>query len=645
MNDSKYKGSPTYHYIQAKQLVMEKMGLNLEIDPFAGEEFCFHNMYLAKPPQEEAGLTYPDGFKWWKFISREELPEVEFLLGKFLAGCSDDHELQTVEPLFPIFDIDLPPKQIKRLQTIIKRMLRLNPHMENSRGICIIPEEDSDLWENYVTSPDLPKAFLPPKSWFSPELQELDETDILTIFQKPERTIYTLTIGRALVGPSGVTHAKTDLLINHTWRTAPVVTGMPGIGKSTITKSLAEALETVGYKVASFTTLNKQFGLSDIITADLAYADDLNNKTFQDYIESPVIKQAITGGKLRTEKKFLDEVQTMPSAAFLCNINDFDINVTYKTDDGVLDRLKILNCTMPSQFNSRKKKLKGISRFSPCLHPVPHLKWLCQELGCSQNALMLRFARICVDKFLAHLEDGSLEDVVNQATCDLDVQLHKHYDKVLAMVFQLCYILRRDKEYNADLPDFKPLLLSSSIRATQYVVLDDMAFWVREEIKNDWKEKSRPSYHPWTGIKLLEVISLDNAVKDYDANAVAYADKDIKQCVETIFKALRLNQGYNVPANLSQVTRAWEGSKRQYNSLLSLAERVRKNVDKTVLDSLQSGCKAETEYIRDESYNRQRHADELRKRGKGGLAKTLSGKPKTNKNKPKPWTVKTNAKY
>ena len=181
------------------------------------------------------------------------------------------------------------------------------------------------------------------------------------------------------------------------------------------------------------------------------------------------------------------------------------------------------------------------------------------------------------------------------------------------MVFQLSYILRRTEGFTDDLPDLKPQLLGSAVRAAQFLVIDDRAFWAREAIKQDWCDKRRPSYHPWTGFKLLELISLDNAVKDYEANAHVMADKAIDQCVQTIYKALRLNQGYNVPANISQVTRAWEGSKRQFNSLLELAHKVRNNVHVSVMDALQSGENADTDHIREEGYNRQIRADKLRK--------------------------------
>lgn len=595
-------------------MVRKELGLHLQLDAFAGPEFAFHQIYLSKPPKEEEGLTYPKGFKYWKEIAREELPEVEDLLTTLYEIMDGDKgKTEALSCLLPIFDIDLPPKAQNRLLTIVKRLLKLDPEREYTRGICIIPDEGEMFYEEYECSDDLPKAFLPRKAWFSKELQALTIEDVLTILPRHEQTLYALTLGRALIGVDGTIHAKTGREVEHTWRTAPILTGMPGIGKSTITQTLIKAIETTGYQVAQFSSLSKQFGIADIVCKDLAYADDLNEETFKQFINAPLVKQCITGGIVRTEQKYFAEVTSKPTAAFLCNINDFNIGVTYGTDDGVLDRLKILNCRMPTEFDEIKKELTGIAKNSPDLHPVPHLKWLAKELNCSMNALMLRFARLCADYFLEETDNGTLIHTVNAATCELDIQLHKHYEKVIAMVFQLAYILRKPGELISSLPDLKPTLLGRCIMCVNFLINDKAAHWVREEIKNDWKEKDRPSYHPWTGVKLLEIISVDNAAKAYNDSGTAFADKELDKCIKTIYQNIRLNQGYNVPANTAQVIRAWEGSKKQLNALLTLASRVRGNIKPEILEDLTSKREAETSHIRDEDFDRQKFADSMNK--------------------------------
>ena len=619
-NDQKEKSckkiKPTKEYLRAVRYVKEFMGLNLEIDPFAGPEFAFHKIFLSKPPTRTKGIDYPKNFRYWREISREQLPEVEGKIEEHLQSGDMEPDFDIlIDCLTPIFDIDLPPKQVNRLLTIVKRLLKLQPDREDSRGICIIPEETDPEYDAYATCPSLPKAFLPPVSWFNEKLQGLTVEDILTILPAHEQNIYVLTIGRALVGPSGTVHEMTEYQVDHTWRTAPILTGMPGIGKSTITLTLADAIRTTGYKVSVFNNLSKQFGVADIITADLAYADDLVDETFKNYIKSPIVKQCITGGSIRTEKKFLDEVETKPRAAFLSNINDFNIGVTYGTDDGVLDRLKVLDCQMPTQFDEIKQNLTTISKDSPDLHPVPHLKWLCKQFDCSMDALMLRFARICADRFMEEVKNDTLNQTINASTTKLKIQLHKHYEKVIAMVFQLSYILRRDEKYNAGLPDLKPSLLGRCIKCVNYVVNDDRAHNVREAIKRDWKAKDKPSYHPWTGIKLFDQISVANAEKAYTSTSASFADQELDKSVKTIFGCIRLNQGYNVPANTAQVIRAWDGSKKQFNSLLTLAEYVRKEISSDELANLTSGDIAKTQHIRGENYDRQAWADE---RNNGG---------------------------
>ena len=610
--ESKITRSATQEYFDTVEQIRNKNGINLVLDPFAPEEFGFHRIYLSKPPVQEKGITYPEDFRWWREISREELPEVESKYFEITKTTSDSPYPET---LHPIFNIDLPPKPKERLKILIRRILKLESRVEMTRGICIIPDPDDVFYEEYITSYELPKAFLPSKEMFSKSLQELKIEDILTILGPWEQKIYALTIGRALVGRDSTVHERTRREISHTWRTAPIITGMPGIGKSTITKKLIDAIKTTGYKVAEFSSLNKQFGIADIITADLAYADDMNDDTFKKYIDSPVIKSAITGAPLRTEKKFLDEVTTVPNAAFISNINDFNINATYGTDDGVLDRLKILNCRVPTEFDEVKTVLTGISKDSPNLHPVPHIKWLCKKLDCSQNALMLRFARLCVDLFLEEHDKDTLDKTINQATTKLDIQLHKHYDKVIAMVFQLSYILRRPSNFNEPLPDLKPALLEKCINAVNFLINDERSHWVREGIKQDWINNERPSYHPWTGVKLLDQLSVDTAAESVNSVASTYIEKDLDKAIKTIFGCLRLNQGYNVPANTAAIIRCWNTSNRQFNSLLALADKVRKSLDPETLEVLQSGTPAITSHIKEEDYDRQARADLINQNG------------------------------
>lgn len=599
--------TPTALYLEAVDWLAEQ-GYLLDMDPFAGSEYFFHRIFKKTNPKSEKGLEYPEAMQWWRPLYREEIVELE---AQFYEEDSGKENFEYVDILSPVFNVDVSSKSKNRLISIVKRQLKLEPQYEQTKGITVF--DKGMLKEKGAKLERFPKAFIPAEDWFSESLDILQPEDVLTILPKAEQEIYILAIGRAVVGASGITHVATNRYIEHNWRTACVLTGVPGIGKSTLTKYLGDALSTVGYNISSFSTLGKQFGLADIICADLAYADDLNQKTFKEFIDSAIIKQAITGGTIRTEKKFLDEVESKPSALFICNINDFDINATYGADDGVLDRLKILNCNTPTQFDKNcRNQMSDLCKKSPDLHPIPHIKWLCNKLNCSQNTLMLKFAQLCAYRFIEHMEKNNLNTAINKISCQLNVQLHKNYDKVLAMIFQLSYILRRKDNFEDELPDLKPLLLGSAIRATLLVVVDKRTHIIREMIKADWKEKNQPSFHPWTGLKLLDVIGLDNAVRDYDSVAATYADKDMAQCVKTIFSAIRLRHGYNVPANLSQVTRSWEGSKQQFNSLLQLASKIRKNLPPEVLELLTSGENAQSEHIREEDFNRQKFADSIR---------------------------------
>ena len=601
---SKIPENVTYKYHKAIAQVRERLGYDLVLDPFMGAEFCYHKIYKRVDPPYIKGIEFPEGFKYWRSLFREELAFLEEEVSDLMVDYS--HDYASMANLSPIFFASAPKDDTVTLLKVVKRLIKLKPKSEPSRGIYIRTPDDDKVDYNIV-----PRAFLPDDDWFVGELRDLREEDILTILEAPEREVFTLSIGRAVCGVNGTTHLGTGRLIRHTWRTCPIVTGMPQIGKSTVTKSLLKALDEVGYHTSIFENMSARFGIADIVTADIAFADDLNQETFKKFIQSTIIKQAVVGSEIRTEQKGIDSVVTTPRALFLANINDFNVGCTYGTDDGVLDRLKILDSRMPTEFDSLIKTIGGVSAGSPSLHPVPHLEYLCERLNCSETALLLKFAKLCANKFIRSMEKNTLDLQINRVSSKLQIQLHKHYDKVIAMVFQLAFVLRRTESFDSRLPDFKPTLLGEAIKAGNYLINDKRAHFVREEIKKDWKEKRRPSYHAWNGIKLLDQISVDNAADAYQSMGHTFADKDIDKCIKTTYTCLRLNQGYNIPANTAQVISAWEGSKKQYRNLLQLATKIRNNLEEDILLDLQTGGLARTSHIRDLDYDRQSFADEM----------------------------------
>ncbi len=615
--------SPTLCYYECLNMIRHHLEVDLVLDPFAGSEFCFHKIYKLAKPVGEKGINYPSKFGYWKLLPREDLASLE---EEYIRVYREDidsgndivKEEQDWTFLSPVFTADANEKQVKLVNNIVKRLLNLEPEKSSQRGICIKP---GSLKRN-----EYPRAFLPEDSWFNKKLLDLKIEDILTILPKAEQEIYALSIGRVVVGATGTKHIGTDLDIKHSWRTAPVITGLPGIGKSTLTMSLIDAIKTTGYHVSVFKDLGGRFGIGEIVTADLAYADDLNQETFQKYIKSPVVKQAITGGEIKTEKKFLDEVTTKPNACFISNINDFNIACTYGTDDGVLDRLKILNTHMPTQLLSLQSNFTGVSRYSPNLHPIPHFEFLCDKFDCSQNALFLRFAKLCADLFVKKMKDDTLNSEINRLSTKLEIQLHKHYDKVMAMVFQLSYLICSEEEIHI-LPDLKPTLLGEAIQNLNCLVNDKNFHEIREIIKEDWKSKDRPSYHPWTGIKLFDQISVENAAIGYQEIQHNFADKDLDKCIKTIFTALRLNQGYNVPANTAQVIQSWEGSKKQLSSLIYLNKVIRESVKPAFFNMIhRPNYTPDTKHIRTVNYDRQKFSDEINKDISKGLSPSIKVK-------------------
>lgn len=609
---STYSASSMYN--QGVELIRKNIGVDLSLNPFAGDQFGFHDLFYKTRPEYCYGITYPEDFYWWSPVFQEDLARIELKIGELYIKNLSATETEAVSMLAPVFNPLLEEKLFRQLVKVVKRLLSLEPRHNNSRGICIIPEKDDPYWETYVKSDNYPKAFLPPPSWFNSYLQDLEIGDILTYLPPAEQKIFALTIGRAVVGPNKTKHVMTDRIIKHSWRTASITTGTPGTGKTTVCEHLKEALESVGYNVASFATLNKQFGIAEIITADWAYADDLNAQTFKELIESGIIKQVVTGGTIRTEKKYLDEVESRPLAAICCNINEFDINATYGADAGVLDRLKILRCHMPFDLK-RPDNVATISQKSPELHPIPHIQWLCEELNCSKNALFLRFARLCADYFLELETKEQLNTEVKDISLHLGIQLHTHYDKVIVLLFHLCYLMRYNPSdgYGGKITELKPLSLGKCVQAARVVVLDQDLMECREIIKQDWTEKGKPQFHPWSGLKLLDPLTVDNAAKQFENLLPSSTGKSTENAIKAIYGELRLNQGFNVPPNIGMVARCWDYAREQGDSLLELANKIRESIkgkkndkDELLIDKLDCKVQAgQSEWLRSPNSERE----------------------------------------
>lgn len=536
-------------YYQGIEILKER-GIHLELD--IGGTFAYHHVYTTKPPYPVQGVKYPRDFEvlmplhstsdlQWLADNIDELPEGS--IKDFWRPLSQP-DPQKRKPLYMV--------AIQLLQTEANRGT-ITSHQPTLRGITL-------------TGANGARAWVPPKEWFAPQLQQLTFRDIFSIFPTIETEILKLAIGRAAVGANN-TQTVEGTVIHHTSRMGVIVLGEdPGMGKSRIFEAWIAAIQRCGYRVSTFGKISSRFNLGSVVTADVVYKDDTTTDTLRSIFTSETTKTMITGGEARVEDKGKDAVTVRCQAVLIACTNELDPRLAYNIDPGIADRMKV--CSTFYKDELKKVRMAGMAKESPDLKYPQHLDWLCEKLGVDASAIMLWATRLAVDEFLgvvnSKLPDGSnpLETRVRNLTLDLRKVIHKDATKHILGAIWFCHILRHhargDKPQSSLAID--KFSWQSALGDFAYIRSDSLMNMVRQYIYDDWEDNGRPINHAWLGFESVMPTSITTALsRSYKAISMNNGLEHISlaEYLKVIFSCILLSDGFSVSSDIVWINSNW----------------------------------------------------------------------------------------
>lgn len=605
-NESDQVYSNSYLYNQGKKLIEKRFNLKL-IPDIEQKPTCYHKVLINSKPFPMKGITYPQGFTYYRAITPNEFDDVQSMWVEAIYEIDPD----VAEFWSPLF-IPKSANATTKLDLYTLQRLQLTSRYEkqfggatHDLGISFHPQECLD-------TKTTPQAFIPERDWFDESLHQVTLEDIFTLYDTYEMKMFALCLGRAVVGRTNHIPVGRTEPITHTFRNMLVSYGYePGQGKSVMMNNFINALRKVGYRVSNFDSLSKQFNLGSVISAHIAYKDDMTSDALKSNLKASNTKQAITNAQIRVENKGVDAIEQWSHALFITNINRYDPNIMYDLDDGIMSRVALLS----TRFNVELDEITptGASEGTPSILPFYHYPYLAEKLGISLDALMLWTLRLCADYFLSLIESedkSALVKEVKRITTRLRTQFNKDITNCVTSALQLSCLLTSKDLDKVFIPEITPSAIKRGLNDFLFVSADLRCHQLRNLIKEDWNKKGRPEGHPWKAIAKVKKASIDLAWEDYQKQ-VSTNSKDLDLAVKTAFGRFTLVDGFKVGAGLVYVTSAWEESRKHQEEYKQLVRNIRKEIPN--FDELISGeaVKANTKYLYSFDYDAANMAQQM----------------------------------
>ena len=548
---------------------LQKKGCILRFD-YSAKLQSYHSLYTWGDPSKIKGISFPNGFSVAMPADEDYLQGIQkAILG--IASGQDGDGLTAEEAEFAL---PLVIYRQGRASDIVDHVLGLQTlkaryHKKVGGGLYeqgIAFKPGTTLGIDTCSSPIF--AYVPEKSWFKDEIQELGFEDIVKIFPHYEAQMIKLILGRAVVGRSGSVHPGTKEVIHHGFRKAGVVIGEPGVGKTITLNGVLDAMKYLGYEVTAMGDFGSRFNQGEIITSHLAYNDDLTTEGLKSMLTAHSFKSVVTGGTERVENKGTDAVEVVANTVILANCNEWKPELTYDLDSGAISRLAPI-------ATYRLYELEEMSdEVGHDLHPAAHIRWLCEKYNVEPRTLYIRLLRDCADFFLEKCKGEEGEDVHFYSEALLPymrVQMHKAALESFLRFMLLAFAIRKRKAKGEWLPELTLNSFEDTYEATRFLMIDKRADRLRTLMKQDWEYNNRPARHPYWAQRKLLITSVDKA---WAALQESKSSKDVALSVEMVLDVLRLRDGFNMGKKMPYVVRTWESVKGEVKKIYALADNL-----------------------------------------------------------------------
>lgn len=510
---------------------------------------CFLQIYRRAKPKPVKGITYPPNFNYYRPPTSTEIQELNDNWRNWFSETGADN-IDVCAFWLP-FATSKGSAESSPLAKYTSFVTRNSEDYANQCSSLLTYKQGISLNPAKLPTNKIPRAFIPEKEWFADCFADIKPEDIITLFPPAELKMFSLILGRALVGRDMTLPLEFEegQEIAHKFRKMGIIFGKdPATGKSTMCNAIIEAMQMCGYNVSNFRGLGEKFNMSSIYSSDLAFKDDAGDAGIETMLNSPDLKTVITGGRLRAENKGTDAFEITANCAVLLNTNRLDQNALFGKDEGILDRLAILYT-----YSNIELKNNQISD-SPDLRTHQHLTWLANKLNVDISALFFWFFRHCVDTFMQHYNANTLETEVNKISGQLRFPISHNALANVVSAMHLAYFIRTNNKRALALTNLKTFAFVFKCYA--FIQGDPRAHVIRTLIKQNWEKLGRPVLHPWVGLKLVSVSSLQSALFTLD-DKVNNKDLTLDLFIKEIFSKLSTNQGITIGSGPTYIKRAW----------------------------------------------------------------------------------------
>jgi hypothetical protein len=349
------------------------------------------------------------------------------------------------------------------------------------------------------------------RAYIPSNVKNIHYSEVLNILAEAEQEAFMLAVGKALTTEQ------------NGWRYLTVLKGDPKIGKSTLLDAVISHSAELGYTSASFTTLSKQFGLADIISADIAYSDDQSTESLKALITGNTFKTVISGGTVRTESKGKPEANTKSTAAFFANINKFDESVLYTTDEGALDRLMILEC-MPLAESK--------------VNFYENLQILQEQYDCTEADIFHALFRQACDIYQA--SSDNLTSTVDKLKERFRFKLIKNIENKFIRVLKSSWLAHKQQTYFPSL--------------SKDTFLDAVCFAAIDLKQNKYPVECSDL------VALLNIEGLQYAAQTASDISANQQKLSLTKSIELVLADLRLKSGYKILASAKDISSFWHST-------------------------------------------------------------------------------------